>query len=509
LVDYYLWTDGSASSADSSHFSGPTAGTVSFAPGQSRATIEIAVNPDTPNQPNEGFHVSLANARGDTIAGGSAAATIGGLVVQPLADGGHVEVRLTPQGEAAQTYDAGGAAVGSALTTQGTVIDTIVPLAHGGYAMAVGNFGQQTLVIADASNHLLVSQGGRVQTHIAAAADGTVLVANETFSTKGAAPNPSLTLYDAGGAVVAQAAYESGAVPSVSIDDSGHYVIARADLQPMVVDSAAGASAFQVPAAISGAITGIDDSGPLVGTFAAGAYIDDSTPTFRIPVDHTGGVETQYPTGGPFGSIAETPVTPQDVARGYVEVHLSDAEPRGQPVRFSLVSDTGVVGPSTAFSYAYESTAPLAHVAYVDGQAASSGGSPTLLTTSKSDPGVVIQVSDQQIGDTLQLLDNGVAVGAPVTLGAQAAQSADFGFIFIPMTGHVDPGSNQLWVETLRPDGQVLEGAHATVVYSSPAGAPTLSIAAPDPTHEGTSGTADFAFTLTRTGDAAASALVG
>ena len=145
LVDYYLWTDGSASSADSSDFSGPTAGTVSFAPGQSTATIEIDVTPDTPNDPNAYFHVSLANARGDTIRTGAAVGEIGGLGEAALSDGGRVEVRLTAQGsEVAQKYDAGGAAVGDPLTVGGDSVHGLVALAGGGWKAEAPAAGSTT-----------------------------------------------------------------------------------------------------------------------------------------------------------------------------------------------------------------------------------------------------------------------------------------------------------------------------------------------------------------------------
>ncbi|HEY4028818.1 MAG TPA: Calx-beta domain-containing protein [Caulobacteraceae bacterium] len=66
-VDWFLWTDGSAGSADSGDFSGATAGTVYFQPGQASGTFEISVNGDAVPESNETFHVALSNARGATI----------------------------------------------------------------------------------------------------------------------------------------------------------------------------------------------------------------------------------------------------------------------------------------------------------------------------------------------------------------------------------------------------------------------------------------------------------
>jgi hypothetical protein len=75
-VDWYLWTDGHTGSADSADFSGPTAGTVYFRPGQATATIHIAVNGDTSVEPDEAFHIALGTATGATTTTRDVAATI-------------------------------------------------------------------------------------------------------------------------------------------------------------------------------------------------------------------------------------------------------------------------------------------------------------------------------------------------------------------------------------------------------------------------------------------------
>ena len=76
LVDWYLSTDGSPTSANPSDFSGATAGTVYFQPGQTTATIHIAVNGDTAVEPDETFHVRLTNSRGATLTNNDVTATI-------------------------------------------------------------------------------------------------------------------------------------------------------------------------------------------------------------------------------------------------------------------------------------------------------------------------------------------------------------------------------------------------------------------------------------------------
>lgn len=77
IVDYYLWpTDGAAGNPNAADFSGPTAGSVYFNPGDTSKTVEIDVVGDTVAEPDETFHVGLSNPRGATIGTGQGDATI-------------------------------------------------------------------------------------------------------------------------------------------------------------------------------------------------------------------------------------------------------------------------------------------------------------------------------------------------------------------------------------------------------------------------------------------------
>ncbi|MCU1347750.1 MAG: hypothetical protein JWO56_780, partial [Acidobacteria bacterium] len=77
IVDYYLWpTDGTAGNPDAADFSGATAGTVYFNPGDTSKIVTIDVAGDTTAEPDEIFHVSLSNARNATIGTGQGDATI-------------------------------------------------------------------------------------------------------------------------------------------------------------------------------------------------------------------------------------------------------------------------------------------------------------------------------------------------------------------------------------------------------------------------------------------------
>ncbi len=108
-VDYNVLLNGSA---DADDLSGPLSGTVSFADGETSATIEIAVNGDTEAEPTETFDVALTNATGGaSIGDGSGTGT--GTIVD---DDGF----FTP------IYDIQGAAhtsplLGQAVTTRGIV----------------------------------------------------------------------------------------------------------------------------------------------------------------------------------------------------------------------------------------------------------------------------------------------------------------------------------------------------------------------------------------------------
>ena len=71
------WALAAGTSADASDFIGATAGTISFAAGQTQATIDLLVNGDTASESDEAFSVLLSNASsGLTIVKASAAGTV-------------------------------------------------------------------------------------------------------------------------------------------------------------------------------------------------------------------------------------------------------------------------------------------------------------------------------------------------------------------------------------------------------------------------------------------------
>jgi hypothetical protein len=75
-ADYAVQFGGGPFDANAADFTGPLTGQVSFADGQTSATITLNVNGDTGPEGDENFTVLLSNASGATIADGSATGTI-------------------------------------------------------------------------------------------------------------------------------------------------------------------------------------------------------------------------------------------------------------------------------------------------------------------------------------------------------------------------------------------------------------------------------------------------
>jgi uncharacterized protein len=171
------WTlaNGTTNAAD---FSGPTTGTVSFAAGQTSATITLLVAGDTVFEPNESFSIVLSNATGGaTIADASGAGTIANDdPAPPLANVWINEINYDPDGADTGEYIEVAGLAGIDLTGWSLVLYNgnggapYSTLALSGTLADVSNgFGFQTRLIA--SNG--IQNGG---TSSSPQADGIALV---------------------------------------------------------------------------------------------------------------------------------------------------------------------------------------------------------------------------------------------------------------------------------------------------------------------------------------------
>ena len=110
---YYTTTDGAAK-ADSDYL--PTSGTVNFAAGETKKTIEVAVVDDEMYEAKEAFTVNLSDAVGATIVRGIGTATIGDDDAKPSLSIDNVTVTEDPSGATA-TFTVSLSAVSGLTTT--------------------------------------------------------------------------------------------------------------------------------------------------------------------------------------------------------------------------------------------------------------------------------------------------------------------------------------------------------------------------------------------------------
>lgn len=344
-----------------------------------------------------------------------------------LSDGGYLEVTTGSGGtESLQKYDSGGNPVGSAYTAPSSA--QIVALTGGGYVVAFV-FSYQ---VTDVENVFFSASAQATNTvyelgssfTLAASPEGGVVEATRPSAGYGGQPPSDIVFLDTSGhSLIPTLQVWSSAAPVVSVAGDGTYQVNWSDnVGPLSVTLDPSNPVAPSPP-LTPSVSLIDDVGPVTGTFGSGVSTDDAHPTLRVAVTETGRI---YLTAA-FG-LAPTgfAVTDADVAQGYVDIPYSGGQ-GGQTLKVSETGPDGVLGDSTSFTFNIDQVPALAPILLraLDNVGAvqnvvSSGGStddaaPTVEV--RFTPGTLLDQS-VGVGDQVQLLVDGAAVGSPVTVGA-------------------------------------------------------------------------------------------
>ncbi|HEY8573270.1 type I secretion C-terminal target domain-containing protein [Phenylobacterium sp.] len=330
----------------------------------------------------------------------------------------------------AQKYGSAGQKLGAEFTTQVNTTEKyqVYALSNGGYVVGATNNTMDGLTLVGgvfgADGTQLRSLFGGSQWDLEVSPDGGFLVGSITTVHHGmTVPDARLQLYDNTGQVVRTATISAKAGPEITVDAEGDFHATWTDRggnsHTLEIDPQ-NPPAFTPPPPPP-SVAWVDNVGATQGVYSGGGGTDDATPTVRIGVSQVGWVAYEIAYSSGFGTNAPTnpsnfvQVTPEDVARGYVEIAVtSPLSDNNYELAARFENADGLVSAERSIPMRVDTQAPGAPVLAkaADNVGAQQGDISNGATTDDTTPAVHIPLTGIGVQwlDKVLVFDNGQQV---------------------------------------------------------------------------------------------------